>query len=165
MRYGRADTVTRRGFWIAQLSWWGSYFVLFHLASLPGLADTSFHGQLILVGQKAAKAGVGFAASLVLYAIYVRYTTRWRAPVLGAVAFAVSFALGVAWELGMRAFYMQRMVDGALLRASLQPTFVLVAWSALYFTFLYRERANTEAARALRGADAQRGVAKGCPPV
>jgi len=142
--------VTRSGFWIAQLLWWGFYVVVFHLASLPGLEDTSFHGQLIHVGQKVAKAGVGFAGSLVLYVLYLRAAPRLRLPVLGACALAASFVLGLGWEMLTRVIYIQRVIDDQLLRASMLPTFVLTAWSALYFSFMYRDRANAETERALR---------------
>lgn len=132
--------MTRSGFWIAQLLWWGFYVVVFHLASLPGLADTSFHGQLIHVGQKLAKAGIGLAASLVLYAMYLRWAARLRLPVLGALALGASFVLGVGWEMLTRVVYIQPVIDDQLFRASMLPTFVLTAWSALYFSFLYRDR-------------------------
>ena len=142
--------MTRRGFWIAQVLWWGCYAVMFHLASLPGLEDTSLHGQLILFGQKAAKAGVGFAASLVLYALYVRWAPRLRLPVLGACALGASLVLGVGWELIVRLIYMWPLIDNQLFRSAMLPTFVLTAWSALYFSFVYRDRANAETERALR---------------
>jgi two-component system, LytTR family, sensor kinase len=142
--------VTRKGFWVAQLVWWGSYVIVFHLASLPGLADTSFHGQLIHVGQKLAKAGVGFAASLVLYALFQRWTPRMKLPVLGACTLGVCYVLGLGWEMLVRVIYIQPVWDGELLRATMLPTFTLAAWSALYFSFVYRDRANAEAARALR---------------
>jgi two-component system, LytTR family, sensor kinase len=142
--------VTRRGFWTAQLLWWGFYVVVFHVASIPGLTDPSLHGHLVHLGQKLLKAGAGFAASLALYALYARGALRLRLPVLGACAFAVSFVLGVAWELAARAMYLQPIFDDQLWRASLLPTFVLTAWSALYFSFVYRDRANAESERALR---------------
>lgn len=142
--------MTRRGFWTAQLLWWGFYVVVFHLASIPGLTDTSLHGHLIHLGQKLLKAGGGLAASLILYALYARGALRLRLPVLGACAFAASFVLGVAWELATRAMYVQRIFDDQLWRASMLPTFVLTAWSALYFSFVYRDRALAESERALR---------------
>ena len=142
--------MTRRDFWTAQALWWGFYVVMFHLASLPGLADSSLYGQLVHLVQKVMKASAGLAATLVLYALYVRVADRWRLPVLGSVALAASFVLGVAWELATRAMYLQTLVDAQLLRASMLPTFVLTAWSALYFSFVYRDRANAETQRALR---------------
>lgn len=142
--------MTRRGFWTAQLLWWGFYVVMLHLAALPGLADASLHGQLIHLGQKLLKAGAGFVASLVLYALYARVAMRWRLPVLGVCAFAASLVLGVVWELATRAMYQLQLINDQLLRASLLPTFVLTAWSALYFSFVYRDRANAESERALR---------------
>lgn len=142
--------MTRRGFWTAQLVWWSFYAVVFHLASIPGLADASLHGHLVHLVQKLMKAGAGFAASMVLYALYSRRALSLRLPVLGACAFAASFALGVAWELATRAMYLQRIFDDQLWRASMLPTFVLTAWSALYFSFVYRDRALAESERALR---------------
>jgi hypothetical protein len=142
--------VTRRGFWIAQLLWWSFYVVVFHLASLPSLADTSLHGQLVHLGQKLLKAGAGLVCTLALYALYAGVALRWRLPVLGLTAFLASFALGVAWELATRAMYLQPLFNDLLLRASMLPTFTLLAWSALYVSFVYRDRANAESERALR---------------
>lgn len=142
--------MTRRGFWIAQLLWWGFYVVVFQLASLPGLVDPSLHGQLIHLGQKLLKAGAGLGCTLLLHLLYARVALRWRLPALGATAFAASFVLGVAWELATRAMYLQTIYDAQLLRASMLPTFTLMAWSALYASFLYRDRANAESERALR---------------
>jgi two-component system, LytTR family, sensor kinase len=142
--------VTRSAFWIAQLLWWSFYVVVFHLAALPALADTSLDGQAIHIGMKIAKAGVGFVGSLVLYALYLRWAPRMRLPVLGACALAGSFVLGVGWELLARVLYNRPIIDDQLVRDSMLPTFVLAAWSALYFSFVYRDRANAEAERALR---------------
>lgn len=123
---------------------------MFHLAAIPGLADSSLHGHLVHLVQKVMKAGAGFAASLVLYAIYARGALSLRLPVLGALALVASFVLGVAWELATRAMYLQRIFDDQLWRAAMLPTFVLTAWSALYFSFVYRDRAIAESERALR---------------
>lgn len=142
--------MTRRGFWIAQLLWWSFYVVVFHLASLPSLADPSLHGQLLHLGQKLLKAGAGLGCTLVLYALYARVALRWRLPALGLAAFSASLVLGVAWELATRAMYLQPVLDDLLLRASMLPTFTLLAWSALYVSFVYRDRANAESERALR---------------
>lgn len=142
--------MTRRGFWTAQALWWGFYVAMFHLVSLQGLADPSAYGQLVHLVQKVMKAGAGLSASLLLYALYARVAERWTLPALGACALAASFVLGVAWELATRAMYLQTIFDDKLLRASMLPTFVLTAWSALYFSFVYRDRANAEAQRALQ---------------
>lgn len=123
---------------------------MFHLAAIPSLADASLHGHLIHLVQKAMKAGAGFAASMVLYALYARGALSLRLPLLGAFALAASFVLGVGWELATRAMYLQRIFDDGLWRAAMLPTFVLTAWSALYFSFVYRERAAVESERALR---------------
>lgn len=142
--------MTRRGFWTAQALWWGFYVAMFHLVSLQSLADPSAYGQLVHLVQKMMKASAGLSATLILYALYARVTERWPLPMLGAFALVASFALGVAWELATRAMYLQTILDDKLLRASMLPTFVLTAWSALYFSFVYRDRANAEAQRALR---------------
>lgn len=119
----------------------------------------SLHGQLVHLGQKLLKAGAGLACTLVLYALYALYTRatrdagapqRWRLPALGLAAFSASFVLGVAWEMAVRALYLQTVINDQLLRASLLPTFTLLAWSALYVSFVYRDRANAESERALR---------------
>ncbi len=142
--------MTRSGFWIAQLLWWGFYVVMFDLTSLPGLVDTSLHGHLMLLGFKLLKACLGLAGSLVLYALYLRWVPRMRLPVLGACAVAASFVLGMGWELLVRVLWGLPIAGDQLLRDSMLPTFVLTAWSALYFSFLYRDRANAETERALR---------------
>jgi two-component system, LytTR family, sensor kinase len=142
--------VTRRGFWIAQALWWGFYVVVFHLAALPGAADTSLAGQVTMFLSKVEKASFAFAASLALGALYRPLMGRLRLPALGAVAVAASFLLGFACEIGLRTVLGVTIVDNQLLRASLLPSFTLVAWSALFFSFVYRERADREAERALR---------------
>jgi two-component system LytT family sensor kinase len=142
--------VTRKGFWIAQLLWWSFYVGVFYLAALPGLGDLSGYGLLLHLVQKMAKASVGLGATLVLYALYLRWTPRFRLPVLGACAIGASFVLAVGWELAARAIYRMAIIDDQLVRDAMLPTFVLTAWSALYFSFVYRDRANAETERALR---------------
>lgn len=142
--------MTARGFWIAQLAWWGSYVVISELASVPGLIDATLYGHLYHVGQKLAKAGVGLACSLLLYALFVRLVPRLALPAFAAAALGASLVLGIAWELAMRVIYIQQVIDVHLLRAAMLPGFVLVAWSAMYVSFVYRDRANAEAERALR---------------
>lgn len=142
--------MTKRGFWIAQGLWWGFYVVVFHLAALPGAADTSLAGQAVMFFSKVEKASFAFGASLVLRALYGPLMARLRLPALGAVAVGASFFLGVLCELGLRTVLGVTIVDNQLLRASLLPSFTLVAWSALFFSFVYRERADVEAERALR---------------
>jgi hypothetical protein len=142
--------VTRKGFWIAQLLWWGFYVGVFYLAALPTFGGSARYGMLLYFVLKVAKASVGFAASLVLYALYVRWTPRLRLPVLGACAIAASFVLAVGWELAARAIYRLPIINDQLIRDAMLPTFVLTAWSALYFSFVYRDRANRESERALR---------------
>jgi two-component system, LytTR family, sensor kinase len=132
--------VTRRGFWLTQLAWWGGFVVAFHLAALPQLAPT-LHDHVIHLGQKLAKAGVGFAASLALYAVYVRLVPRLRLPALGAIALALCLPLGIAWEIATRAIYLQRIYDPELYRAAMLPVFVLLAWSLIYVSIEYRDRA------------------------
>lgn len=140
--------MTRRGFWIAQALWWGFYVLVFQLAILPqlqGLGD-----QLIHLVLKIAKASAGCAASLVLYAIYVRAMPRLRLPGFAAVAVASCLVLGTAWELASRAIYASTLIDDQLVRSAMLPSFVLLAWSAMYTSFVYRARADAEAARALK---------------
>lgn len=140
--------MTRRGFWIAQALWWGFYVVVFSLAILPerpGAGTWFIHFAL-----KTAKASAGCAASLALYAIYVRAMPRLRLPGLAAVAIASCLALGVIWELAARAIYRAPFIDDQLARSAMLPTFVLLAWSAMYTSFVYRDRADAEAARAIK---------------
>ena len=142
--------MTTRGFWKAQGLWWGFYIVIFHVATLPGAADTSFAGQLTMFFSKMEKGALGFLASLLLRALYVPLMRRLSLPWLGAIAVGTSLVLGLFCEAGIRALSGLKIVDAQLLRASLFPAFTLVAWSALYFSFFYRERADKEAERALR---------------
>ena len=142
--------MTRKGFWIAQLLWWGFYVVVFELAMLPSLVDPTLYSQLIHLIQKIAKASVGCGATLVLYVLYQRWMPRFRLPVLGACAIGASFVLAVGWELAARAIYRVPVINDQLFRDSMLPTFVLTAWSALYFSFVYRDRAMAESERALR---------------
>jgi two-component system LytT family sensor kinase len=140
--------VTRRGFWIAQGLWWGFYVVVFQLALLPerpGVGD-----QLVHLALKTAKASAGCAASLVLYAIYVRAMPRLRLPVLVAIAVIACLGLGVLWELVSRAIFRLPIIDDQLARTAMLPTFVLLAWSAMYASFVYRARAEAETQRALK---------------
>jgi len=139
--------VTRRGFWLTQLAWWGGFVVAFHLAALPQIAPT-LHGHVIHLGQKLAKAGVGFAASLALYGVYVRLVPRLRLPALGAIAIALCLPLGIAWEIATRAIYLQPIYDTELYRAAMLPVFVLLAWSLLYVSIEYRDRAQRATALA-----------------
>ena len=53
-------------------------------------------------------------------------------------------------ELASRAIYRLPIINDQLIRDAMLPTFVLTAWSALYFSFVYRDRANRESERALR---------------
>lgn len=142
--------MTRKGFWIAQLLWWGFYVAVFQLAALPGLVDPTLRGQLIHLVQKIAKASVGCGASLVLYLLYLRWAPRLRLPVLGACAIGASFVLAMGWEIVARTLYRLPVINAQLFRDAILPTFVLTAWSALYFSFVYRDRANAETERALR---------------
>jgi len=138
--------VTRRGFWIAQGLWWGFYVVVFQLALLPELPDA----WLAHLGLKIAKASAGCTASLALYAIYVRAMPRLRLPGLAAVIVVACIVLGMAWELVSRMIYRLPVIDDQLARSVPLSTFVLLAWSAMYTSLVYRDRADAEAARALK---------------
>jgi two-component system LytT family sensor kinase len=142
--------VTRRGFWTAQGLWWGFYIVIFHVATLPGATDTSLAGQMTMLFSKMEKGLLGFSASLLLSALYAPLMRRFPLPVLGGIAVGTSLVLGFFCEVGIRALSGLKIVDTQLFRASLFPGFTLVAWSALYFSFVYRERADIAAERALR---------------
>jgi two-component system, LytTR family, sensor kinase len=56
-------------------------------------------------------------------------------------AVALCIPLGIAWEMATRAIYIQRIYDPALYRAAILPMFVLLAWSLLYFSIVFRDRA------------------------
>jgi hypothetical protein len=103
-----------------------------------------------LLGFKLMKASIGLVCSLGLYALYLRWAPRLRLPVLGACAVAASYVLGLGWELAVDVLWGIPVVKGQLFRDSMLPTFALTAWSALYFSFMYRDRANAETERALR---------------
>jgi hypothetical protein len=122
--------------------------LVFQLAILPELQGVG--DQLIHLALKIAKAAAGCAVSLVLYAIYVRAVPRLRLPALAAVAVVSCLLLGAVWELASRAIYSLPIIDDQLARTALLPTFVLLAWSAMYTSFVYRNRADVEAARALQ---------------
>jgi two-component system, LytTR family, sensor kinase len=99
---------------------------------------------------KLGKAAIGCGCSLLLHLLYRRLLPRLSLPALGAVALAASLTAGMAWEMGMRLMFLMPVFEAATPRSALYPSFVLVAWSALYFSFAYRERAELETARALR---------------
>jgi two-component system, LytTR family, sensor kinase len=82
--------------------------------------------------------------------LYRRLLPRLTLPALGGVALLASMAAGVSWELGIRLMYQWPLFEAEMPRSALYPVFVLVAWSALYFSFAYRQRADLEAQRALR---------------
>lgn len=142
--------MTRSGFWTAQLLWWAFYAVANHLSSLPGLADSSLAAHVQLFEHKLGKAAIGCACSLLLLLLYRRLLPRVSLPALGAVALGASLAGGLAWEVGMRSMYGWPLFEAEMPRNALYPVFVLVAWSALYFSFAYRQRAELETKRALR---------------
>jgi signal transduction histidine kinase len=134
--------VTRRAFWIAQALWWSTYVVANHLASLSNLTDTSAAGQLYHVGLKLEKAAIGFAATLVLAALYRRIAPpRLSLVRFAAIAFAASYVLALGWEVAIRGVYGWTMVDATLPRAAMPAAFVLMAWSAVYVAVVYQERA------------------------
>jgi two-component system LytT family sensor kinase len=139
---GTVEPVTRRVFWIAQALWWGTFIVVYHLASLPHLTDTSLAGQVHHVGLKVEKAALGFAATLLLVAAYRRIAPpRLHLAAFAAVAFVLSYVLGVGWELGTRGLYGWPLVDEELARDAMLPAFVLMAWSAVYVAVVYQDRA------------------------
>ena len=142
--------MTRTGFWTAQLIWWAFYAVANAVTYLPVLADSSLAGQVLLFEQKLGKAAIGFGCSLVLHLLYRRLVPRLSLPALGGVALVASLVGGAVWEIGIRLMYMFPVFEADMPRSALYPMFVLVAWSALYFSFAYRQRAELEAARALR---------------
>jgi two-component system, LytTR family, sensor kinase len=142
--------VTRTGFWTAQLVWWSFFAIANHLTAVPNMVDTSAHGHVVMFALKLIKAAIGCGCSLLLHQLYRRLVPRLTLPALGAIALAASLAAGGVWEVAMRLVYLQQPFDAGMPRASLYPAFVLVAWSALYFSFAYRQRAELEAERALR---------------
>jgi len=142
--------VTRTGFWTAQLIWWSFYAVANAVTYLPVLADSSLAGQVTLFEQKLGKAAIGCGCSLVLHLVYRRLVPRLSLPALGVTALVASLVGGAVWEIGIRLMYMFPVFEADMPRSALYPVFVLVAWSALYFSFAYRQRADLEAARALR---------------
>jgi two-component system, LytTR family, sensor kinase len=142
--------MTRTGFWTAQLVWWSFFAVANHLTALPEMDDASLASQVSMFEFKMAKTGIGLGWSLILYVLYRRLLPRLSLPKLGAVALAASLVAGMAWEVCTRLACMWPPFGAEMPRDALYPTFVLVAWSALYFSFAYRARADVEAARALR---------------
>jgi two-component system, LytTR family, sensor kinase len=142
--------VTRTGFWTAQLVWWSFFAVANHLTALPEMADSSLASQVTMFEFKMAKTGMGLGCSLFLYLLYRRLIPRLSLPTLGAVALGASLVAGAVWELGTRLICCWPLFDATMPRDALYPSFVLVAWSALYFSFAYRARAEVEAQRALR---------------
>jgi two-component system, LytTR family, sensor kinase len=142
--------VTRTGFWTAQLIWWSFFAVANHLTALPSMADSSLAGQVTMFELKLLKAGIGCGCSLLLHLLYRRLVPRLSLPALGAVALGASLVGGTVWEIATRLSYLWPPFTADMPRAALYPSFVLVAWSALYFSFAYRHRADVEAGRALR---------------
>lgn len=142
--------MTRTGFWTAQLVWWSFFAVANHLTALPNMADSSLAGQVTMFELKLMKSGIGFGCSLLLHLLYRRLVPRLSLPALGAVALGASLVGGACWEIATRLSYLQPPLAADMPRSALYPSFVLVAWSALYFSFAYRHRADLEAARALR---------------
>ncbi|HWM85613.1 MAG TPA: histidine kinase, partial [Kofleriaceae bacterium] len=121
-----------------------------HLTALPNMVDSSLAGQISMFEAKLAKAAIGCGCTLLLYLLYRRLLPRLTLPALGAVALAASLAAGLVWEIGIRIIFMWPLFEAEMPRDALYPSFVLVAWSALYFSFAYRQRADVEAERALR---------------
>jgi hypothetical protein len=147
---GILDPVTRTGFWTAQLVWWVFFALANHLTALPGMTDPSLGALVRMFEMKLGKAAMGCGCSLLLHLLYRRLLPRLSLPALGAVALAASLVAGTVWEIGTRLMYMWPAFDAKMPRDLLYPSFVLVAWSALYFSFAYRQRADVETARALR---------------
>ena len=142
--------MTRTGFWTAQLVWWVFYALASHLSAVPGMADPSLASLIEMFEHKLGKAAIGCACSLVLHLLYRRLLPRLSLPALGGVALAASLAAGVVWEIGVRLMYMLPVFPPEMPKSALYLSFVLVAWSALYFSFAYRQRADVETERALR---------------
>ncbi len=142
--------MTRTGFWTAQLLWWTFYALANHLSSVPGMDDPSLLAQVVMFEHKLGKAAMGCGCSLLLHLLYRRLLPRLTLPALGAVALVASLAAGLGWEIGIRLMFLSPVFEADMPRSALYPVFVLVAWSALYFSFAYRHRADVEAERALR---------------
>ncbi len=142
--------MTRTGFWTAQLLWWTFYALANHLSAVPGMPDSGLLAQVVMFEHKLGKAAIGCGCSLLLHLLYRRLLPRLSLPALGGVALVASLVAGLAWEIGIRLMYSWPLFEAAMPRSALYPFFVLVAWSALYFSFAYRDRADVEAERALR---------------
>jgi hypothetical protein len=142
-------------FWTAQLLGWGGYAVASHLLSLGTLTDGSLAGHLDHVAQKLVKAGLGAVFSVGLYAVYERvWPRRLSFPALGLLGVAASFAAGTLWLVAFRGWLSLSDPGHApfsdFARESLNYGVVLLAWSALYFSFSYRRDLEVETERALR---------------
>jgi len=75
---------------------------------------------------------------------------RVRLPTLAAIAVVACLVLGVLWEFASRVIYNLTLIDDQVIRSAMLPTFVLLGWSAMYTSFVYRDRAEAEAARAIK---------------
>ena len=139
-------------FWIAQGLGWALYVLANYLVSIWLVVEPSSGAYLVLFGQKLIKGGLGLGISLILYALYSRLWARrwplWSLTLVGGVA--TSF-LGVVWLALTRLAYRQEPFAAVgFHRDALAHVFVLVAWSAIYFTARYRGELAAETERALR---------------
>jgi hypothetical protein len=147
----RIIATPRALYWSMQLGGWGAFGLSTFLTLLawtpPGQRWPLFLAKIV-------RAGLGFAASLVLTRIYGtlrrRQTSAWRAV---PIALASCLVLGTLWTLAYRGvvapglLYSPPMFNTEVLpRAALDLIFVLIAWSALY-AGLVAWREAQEAAR------------------
>ncbi|WP_394835802.1 histidine kinase [Pendulispora rubella] len=112
---------------------------------------TPWTGYLLDFGFKLLKATVGFASSVLLFRFYMWLWPR-RLPLvkLGLVGAAASLVAGAAGALVISQFPWEEPGYRAFLRLFYNWTVALSAWTAVYFTYLYRRDLEVETERSLR---------------
>ncbi len=138
-------------FWTAQILGWAIYVLANFVVSTFTMQEPPASAYLVLFGQKLIKGGIGLAASLVLYELYRRlWPRRWPLPALAFAGAIASMILGLVWLFFVRLAYRQEPLAVGFHRDALTHVFVLIAWSAIYFTVRYRSELQVETERALR---------------
>ena len=144
-------------FWALHLGGWAVLGLVMWLGTL-GASEA----PLVALAHKTAFAATGAALTLALRPLYRRlYRQRLSVPALVAVTAACSYALSLAWSAAYKLAV--AAIDTAVLGAasgalsvryllfdmSLFYSFILVAWSVLYFGVRHLRDARAERERAL----------------
>lgn len=150
----RTLATPRAAFWLAQFGGWTAYGLSTFLTLLASLPAGQRWAYLLA---KLLRAAVGFGASLLLRELYRALRTRRASTGATLAAAAVGcISLGAAWLVIYRVGIAPALLTtpppwgwDVFPRAALDLTFVLAAWSGVYFGVLQWQAAQHEARRAL----------------